>query len=71
VHYNAADDTVYITPILRWFAGDFAGPLAYLSIAQLTPVVQPYLSDAGQRAWHAGRIKVRQYDWRLNQADTN
>lgn len=71
VHYNAADDTVYITPILRWFAGDFAGPLAYLSLTQLTPVVLPYLSDTGQRAWHAGRIRVRQYDWRLNQADTS
>lgn len=71
VHYNAADDTVYITPILRWFAGDFAGPLAYLSITQLTPVVLPYLSDAGQRAWHAGRIQVRPYDWRLNQTNTS
>ncbi len=71
IHYHAVDDTVYITPILRWFAGDFAGPLAYLSITQLTPVVLPYLSDAGQRAWYAGRIQVRQYDWRLNQADTS
>ena len=70
IHYDEVNDTVYITPILRWFAGDFAGPLAYVSIQQLTPIVIPYLSDAGQRAWHAGRIQVRNYDWRLNQANT-
>lgn len=70
IAYHEADDTVYVTPILRWFAGDFAGPLAYVSIKQLTPLVLPYLSDAGQQAWHAGRIQVRSYDWRLNQSDS-
>jgi hypothetical protein len=69
IAYDPATDTVTITPILRWFAGDFAGPLAYVSIKQLTPIILPYLSDAGQRAWHAGRIHVRTYDWRLNQSD--
>ncbi|MFZ9857943.1 MAG: DUF547 domain-containing protein [Roseiflexaceae bacterium] len=70
ITYNSTTDTVIITPILRWFAGDFAGPLAYVSIKQLTPIVMPYLSDAGQRAWQAGRIEVRTYDWRLNQSDS-
>jgi hypothetical protein len=70
IAYDESTDIVTITPILRWFAGDFAGPLAYLSIKQLTPVVLPYLSDPGQRAWHAGRITVRTYDWRLNQSDS-
>ncbi|MBM4413547.1 MAG: DUF547 domain-containing protein [Chloroflexi bacterium] len=71
VYYNTAEDTVYITPILRWFAGDFAGPLAYISIQRLTPVVTPYLSEAGQRAWHRRHIRVRNYDWRLNHTDTS
>jgi hypothetical protein len=70
IAYDGITDTVTITPILRWFAGDFAGPLAYVSLKQLTPIVLPYLSDAGQRAWHAGRIQVRTYDWRLNQSDS-
>lgn len=71
VHYDSTNDTVYITPILRWFAGDFAGPLAYVSIQRLTSIVLPYLPAAGQHAWHSGRIQVRNYDWRLNQTDTS
>lgn len=71
IYYDTTADIVYITPILRWFAGDFAGPLAYFSLQRLTPIVIPYLSDAGQQAWHAGRIQVRQYDWRLNQTNTH
>lgn len=67
VAYDEHEDVVLITPILRWFAGDFAGPMAYISIQRLTPVVTPFLSDAGQLAWHTGRIRVREYDWRLNQ----
>jgi hypothetical protein len=59
------EDRLMLSPILRWYAGDFGGRAGVLAF------VQAHLPDDPRRAWLQGqgkspRIAYSRYDWQLN-----
>lgn len=62
--FDAAKDTLWLSPIFKWFTDDFTGPAG-----SLEKYVQPYLPAGSRDALgRAGKVKVRftDYDWSLN-----
>jgi len=63
-HYNASNRTIQISPILKWYAGDFGANTA----AQMRTIA-PYLpTDAARKLASSGsaRVSYLDYDWGLN-----
>ena len=62
--FDAAKNTLYLSPIFKWYAGDFIAPAG--SVANY---VKPFLPEAQRTALvDPGKVKVKftDYDWSLN-----
>ncbi|MEN9937874.1 MAG: hypothetical protein RLZZ387_4453 [Chloroflexota bacterium] len=64
--YDVATDTLYLSRIFQWFAGDFSGLGAHLDPRRLAPALRSYLDGPALAATEAGRIAWMEYDWGLN-----
>lgn len=62
--YEAAEDTLYLSPIFKWYSEDFVE--ASGSVADF---VGPYMKAAGRQAVERGDPSIRytSYDWDLNE----
>ncbi|MBW3597887.1 MAG: DUF547 domain-containing protein [Planctomycetes bacterium] len=63
-HYDAARNTLFVSPILQWFAEDFGA-----NQAEQMRRISPYLPDEqAQRLSQSGtaRVSYLDYDWGLN-----
>lgn len=60
---EAATGTVWLSPIFKWFAGDFAA-----EAGTVLTFATPFFPPEAQRTLAAGALKVRftDYDWSLN-----
>lgn len=66
MRYDSATQTLHLSPIFRWFASDFGGPVAYVDPRRLVPALSPYIQGEPLDAAVAGRIVWMDYDWSLN-----
>ncbi|MEK7684928.1 MAG: DUF547 domain-containing protein [Verrucomicrobiota bacterium] len=59
----ANERTVYLSPIFKWFAGDFEK-----HSGSVLTFIEPYLPEADRRALagHGLKIRYTDYDWSLN-----
>lgn len=62
---DAAGRTLYLSPIFKWFAGDFEA-----AASSVEKFVTPFLPEAARSALAAGGFKIgyTDYDWSLNDA---
>jgi Protein of unknown function, DUF547 len=66
VAYDAEANKLKLSPILKWYGGDFGGPAGYLAF--LAARVEDQALKAAIEQAESGSIKVRfnDYDWSLN-----
>jgi hypothetical protein len=63
--FDAATDTLWLSPIFKWYKDDFTG-----GGGSLADYVKPFLSgEPAQTLSNSARVKVRytKYDWELNE----
>lgn len=65
---DAAERVVYLSPIFKWFSGDFEK-----KSGSVMAFVQPYFPETARRALEQGHVKIEytDYDWSLNGREAN
>lgn len=63
-HLDAANKTLYLSPIFDWFKGDFTA-----KSGKVEKFIAPYVSDADRKLIENGDLsmKTTDYNWNLNQ----
>jgi hypothetical protein len=66
VRYDATEQRLYLSPILKWYAADFGGETGVLDF--LFPLIESPTTQAGVRAAREGQAQIvyNAYDWSLN-----
>jgi hypothetical protein len=81
MRYNAETNTLYLSPLLRWFAGDFVKPYAMprpwhllegaFQPDQLATILAPYMPESYTfLPQQAPRVQALPFNWMLNEQYT-
>lgn len=77
VRYDAATETLWLSPILRWLGGDLLRPTAmpqlggllrgWIRLPEVLTTLRPYLpAELTERLPERPKLRVLPFDWRLN-----